>query len=103
MQQALIEAEKAFIKGEVPVGAIAVFQGEILARAHNLVETLKDASAHAELLCLRQAASMLGNWRLKGVTLYTSLEPCCLCVGAMLSFRIDRLVWGAPDVRLGAD
>ena len=103
MQEALLEAKKAFEKGEVPVGAVAVFKGQIIARAHNLVESSKDASAHAELLCLREAARVLGRWRLFEVTLYSSLEPCCLCAGAIFSFRIHRLVWGAPDIRQGAD
>jgi len=103
MLEALAEAEKAFEKDEVPVGAVAVFDGKIIAKAHNLVESLQDASAHAELLCLRRAAEVLGNWRLTGVALYTTLEPCVLCAGALLSFRIKKLVWGAPDIRLGAD
>ena len=103
MRQALSEAQKGFEKGEVPVGAVAVFQGEIIARAHNEVETLQDASAHAELLCLRRAAAAIGGWRLLGVTLYTTLEPCCLCVGALFSFRVKKIVWAAPDIRQGAD
>ncbi|MES2199524.1 MAG: nucleoside deaminase [Chlamydiota bacterium] len=103
MQEALLEAKKAFAEDEVPVGAVAVFQGKIIARAYNRVESLQDASAHAELLCLRGAALILGNWRLLEVTLYTTLEPCTLCAGALLSFRVKRLVWGAPDIRQGAD
>ncbi len=103
MREALLEAKKAFEEDEVPVGAVAVFQGKIIARAYNQVEVLQDASAHAELLCLRQAASFLKNWRLSEVTLYTTLEPCALCAGALLSFRVKRLVWGAPDIRQGAD
>ncbi len=103
MAEALLEAEKALGENEVPVGAVAVYKGEIIARAHNKVESLKDASAHAELLCLRAAAEALGNWRLKGVTLYSTLEPCTLCSGASFAFRLDRVVWGAPDIRQGAD
>ncbi|MBM3197668.1 MAG: nucleoside deaminase [Chlamydiae bacterium] len=103
MQEALMEAKKAFQQGEVPVGAVAVLHGKIIGRAHNLVEKLQDASAHAELLCLQRAAASLGNWRLLGVTLYTTLEPCCLCTGALYAFRIQRIVWGAADKRLGAD
>lgn len=103
MLEALFEAKKAFTRREVPVGAVAVFQEKIIARAGNRVEELQDASAHAELLCLREAASVLGNWRLLGVTLYCTLEPCCLCAGALFSFRVSRVVWGAPDLRLGAD
>jgi tRNA(adenine34) deaminase len=103
MLEALEEARKAFAQGEVPVGAVAVYEGQIIARAFNQVESLKDASAHAELLCLKKAASVLDRWRLLGVTLYTTLEPCSMCAGALFSFRIDRLVWGAPDIRQGAD
>lgn len=103
MREALLEAEKAFLEDEVPVGAVAVFKGKIIARAHNRVEALQDASAHAELLCLRSAAVQLNNWRLSDVTLYTTLEPCTLCAGALFSFRVKRLVWGAPDIRQGAD
>lgn len=103
MREALLEAKKAFEEDEVPVGAVAVFKGNIIARAYNQVEGFQDASAHAELLCLRRAASFLKNWRLLEVTLYTTLEPCTLCLGALLSFRVKRLVWGAPDIRQGAD
>lgn len=103
MLEALEEAKKAFAQGEVPVGAVAVYEGKVVARAFNQVESLKDASAHAELLCLKKAASALDRWRLLGLTLYTTLEPCSMCAGALLSFRIDRLVWGAPDIRQGAD
>jgi tRNA(adenine34) deaminase len=103
MRQALWQAEKAFELGEVPVGAVAVLDQKIIAEAHNEVESLQDASAHAELLCLRRAAKVLGGWRLLGVTLYTTLEPCCLCAGALFSFRVKKVVWAAPDVRQGAD
>lgn len=102
MQLALEEACKAYEQQEVPVGAVAVRGGEVIARDYNQVESLQDASAHAELLCLRKASQLLGGWRLSGVTLYTTLEPCALCAGAMYNFRIDRLVWGAPDIRQGA-
>lgn len=103
MMIALEEAKKAFTLEEVPVGAVAVQEGKIIARAFNQVESLKDASAHAELLCLKEAAKFLGRWRLFDVTLYTTLEPCCMCAGALFSFRIQRLVWGAMDIRQGAD
>lgn len=103
MKEALEEAEEALLEDEVPVGAVAVYEGKIIARSHNLVESLKDASAHAELLCLRAAAEYLGGWRLSGVTLYTTLEPCTLCAGGIFAFRVDRVVWGAPDIRQGAD
>ncbi len=103
MREALSEAKIAYSKDEVPVGAVAVFEGVVIARAHNLVESVGDASAHAELLCLRKAAEFLGGWRLGGVTLYSTLEPCSLCAGAIFSFRVSRVVWGAPDLRMGAD
>jgi len=102
MREALAEAGTAFAKGEVPVGAVLVHGGEIIGRAHNLVESLSDATAHAELLCLRQGAKALGNWRLLNATLYCTLEPCPMCAGAMIHSRLDRLVWGAPDLRCGA-
>ncbi len=103
MRAALEEAKKAFALEEVPVGSVAVQEGKIIARAFNQVESLQDASAHAELLCLKEAARFLGRWRLFDVTLYTTLEPCCMCAGALFSFRIQRLVWGALDIRQGAD
>ncbi len=103
MNEALLEAKKAFIAGEVPIGAVIVHSGKILARSHNLVESLQDASKHAELICLQKAAKVLENWRLLECTLYCTLEPCSMCAGAMLLFRIPRLVWGAPDMRHGAN
>lgn len=102
MQEALKEAKQAFDKGEVPVGAIVVIDGEIIARAHNLVETFRDATAHAEVLALRAAAAQLGNWRLNEATLYCTLEPCAMCAGAMILSRVGTLVWGAKDMRHGA-
>jgi tRNA(adenine34) deaminase len=102
MRQALAEAEEAFAKGEVPVGAVLVAGNEVIARAHNLVESLGDATAHAELLCLREGAKVLSNWRLIDATLYCTLEPCPMCAGAMIHSRLKRLVWGAPDLRCGA-
>lgn len=99
---ALEEAKKAFSANEVPVGAVLVYRGELIARAHNRVEALCDATAHAELLCIKQAALHLENWRLKEAVLYCTLEPCSMCAGAMILSRIDTLVWGAPDYRQGA-
>ena len=87
--------------GEVPVGAVIVRE-EILARAHNSPITLRDPSAHAEVLAIRQAASLLGNYRLTGTTLYVTLEPCLMCAGAILQARIDRVVFGAADPKSGA-
>lgn len=103
MQQALQQAQEAFAMGEVPVGAVLVQEGRILAKAHNLVETRQDATAHAEMLCLQQAAQLLQNWRLVKTTLYSTLEPCSMCAGAMLLSRVERLVYAAPDLRHGAD
>jgi tRNA(adenine34) deaminase len=103
MREALREAKKAYEKGEVPVGAILVHSGEIVARGHNQVELLQDATAHAEMVCITSGASAIGNWRLEGMTLYCTLEPCAMCAGALFASRIDRLVWGAPDLRLGAN
>jgi tRNA(adenine34) deaminase len=102
MHFALAEAEKAFAMGEVPVGAVLVYQGEVIASEHNRVESWLDATAHAEMLCLKRGAQVLGNWRLTGATLYCTLEPCPMCAGAMIHSRLQRLVWGAPDVRCGA-
>ena len=102
MREALAEAEVAFGEGEVPVGAVLVHNGVVIARAHNLVETLSDATAHAEMLCLRRGAEILGNWRLLETTLYCTLEPCPMCAGAMIHSRVKRVVWGAPDIRCGA-
>jgi tRNA(adenine34) deaminase len=103
MREALEEAKAAFSKAEVPVGAVLVLEGQIIARAHNLVESLKDATAHAEILCLKKGSEQLSNWRLLNTTLYVTLEPCCMCVGAILLSRVKRVVWGAPDLRQGAD
>jgi tRNA(adenine34) deaminase len=103
MHEALKMAKKAFAADEVPVGAVLVHEGKVIARGHNQVELLQDATAHAEMLCLGAGASVLENWRLAGTTLYCTLEPCCMCAGAMLSSRIERLVWAAPDIRLGAN
>jgi tRNA(adenine34) deaminase len=102
MKEALAEAKRAFTKGEVPVGAVLVVNDEIIARAHNLVESFSDATAHAEMLCLKRGSEALSNWRLLDTTLYCTLEPCPMCAGAMIHSRIKRLVWGAPDLRCGA-
>jgi tRNA(adenine34) deaminase len=103
MKEALKEAMKAFEADEVPVGAVLVQNGRIIARAHNQVELLQDATAHAEILCITSASAQLENWRLEGATLYCTLEPCSMCAGAILASRIQRIVWAAPDVRLGAN
>lgn len=102
MKEALKEANKAFLADEVPVGAVLVFQNRIIARGYNQVETLKDATAHAEILCLTSGASYFHDWRLTDTTLYCTLEPCLMCVGAIINSRVKRLVWGASDLRVGA-
>ena len=101
MRIALGEAEKALLEGEVPVGA-ALFRGETLLWAdHNRRESLKDPTAHAEILCLRNGAEKLGDWRLKDCTLYVTLEPCPMCSGALLMSRLGRCVFGAADPEAG--
>lgn len=102
MQEALLEARLAVERGEVPVGAVVVQNGSIVARAHNGREGLQDPTAHAELLALRRASLVLGRWRLTGCTLYVTLEPCAMCAGAMVLARIDRLIFGCRDPKAGA-
>lgn len=102
MDRALAQARKAAAMGEVPVGAVLVRDGSVLAEGHNLIESTPDATAHAELLLLQQAARLTQSWRLDGVTVYVTLEPCPMCAGAMILARIDRLVYAAPDPKKGA-
>ena len=102
MRLALIEAGKAAACGEVPIGAIVVRDGEVIATAHNRRETDRDPTAHAEVLAIRSAAAVLGAWRLGGCTLYVTIEPCPMCAGAIVLARIDQLVFGAPDPKAGA-
>jgi len=102
MRLALEEARLAEESGEVPIGAVIIRGKEVLAQAHNSPITLNDPSAHAEVLAIRQAASLLGNYRLTGMTLYVTLEPCLMCAGAILQARIDRVVFGAADPKSGA-
>jgi len=102
MTQALEEARKAFEEDEVPVGTIIVHRGRLIAKAHNQNETLKDPTAHAEMIAMTQAAAFLENQRLSGCTIYCTIEPCAMCAGAMVLARIDRLVYGAPDPKSGA-
>ena len=101
MEAALEEARAARDGGEVPVGAVAVLDGRILGRGRNRTVELQDPTAHAEMIALREAASSLGAWRLIGVTLYATLEPCAMCAGACVLARIDRLVYGAADPKAG--
>jgi len=102
MQAALSDAQSAADSGEVPVGAIVVSSGEIIGRGHNRSITDKDPSAHAEIVALRRAAAKAGNYRLPGATLYVTLEPCAMCVGAMIQARVSRVVFAAYDERSGA-
>ena len=90
-------------RGEVPVGAVAVFEGAVIGSASNRMERARDATAHAEMACLRAAARTLGGWRLTDVTLYVTLEPCPMCASAMVLSRLTRLVYGARDPKKGAD
>lgn len=102
MLRALAEAENAFAAGEVPVGAVAVHGTTIVGRACNQVETLKDATAHAEILALTQAAAALGDWRMEEVELFVTKEPCAMCAGACVNARVKRVVYGMKDPRSGA-
>jgi tRNA(adenine34) deaminase len=102
MGEALRQAARAYEQGEVPVGAVVVRAGRIIARAGNQVETLKDATAHAEMLALTQAESAVGDWRLTDCTLYVTKEPCPMCAGAVVHVRLARVVFGASDPKGGA-
>ncbi len=103
MREALAQAELAAAGGEVPIGAVAVFEDRLIASGHNRKESDLDPTAHAEMLAIRRAAQELQNWRLIDVTLYCTVEPCPMCAGAMIQARLSRLVYGAPDLRFGAD
>ncbi len=102
MREALRQAQKAYAAEEVPVGAVVARQGKIIARAHNHVELLKDATAHAEMLALTQAEAAVGDWRLTGCDLYVTKEPCAMCAGALVHTRIRRVIFGCPDPSAGA-
>lgn len=101
LRQALHLAREAEGAGEVPVGAVVVLRGEIIGRGRNSPIALNDPTAHAEILALRQASAILRNYRLEGVTLYATLEPCVMCSGALVAARVTRLVFGARDLRFG--
>lgn len=103
MRLALEKAVEAVRLGEVPVGAVAVLDGAVVGAGYNRKESDGDPTAHAEMIAIRAAAERLGNWRLIGVTLYCTLEPCPMCAGAMIQGRLSRLVYGAKDTRFGAD
>src|SRR5262245_34699325 len=102
MREALRQAQKAYAAEEVPVGAVVVRQGKIIARAHNQVELLKDATAHAEMLALTEAEAAVGDWRLADCDLYVTKEPCSMCAGALVHTRIRRLIFGCADLSAGA-
>jgi tRNA(adenine34) deaminase len=102
MRQALREAEEAAAEDEVPVGCVAVFEGRIIGRGHNRVEALQDPTAHAEILALTAASATLGSWRLPGVHVYVTVEPCVMCAGAMLLARIEAVWFGACEPKFGA-
>ncbi|MGN1019864.1 MAG: tRNA adenosine(34) deaminase TadA [Aristaeellaceae bacterium] len=101
MRLALEQARQAAALGEIPVGAALVRDDALVCAAHNLRETTHDPTAHAELLCLREGARLLGDWRLRDCTLYVTLEPCPMCAGAMVMSQLGRCVWGAADPRQG--
>jgi len=102
MKSALNEAKAAFAANEVPVGAVIVRDGQIIARGRNQVEQLQDPTAHAEIIAIGAAANHTGSWRLKGCTIYVTLEPCPMCAGAIVLARIERVVFGAYDPKMGA-
>ena len=102
MREALAEAEKAYALGEVPIGAVVVLGDEIIGRGHNLRETLVDSTAHAEIVALREAARNIGDWRLNDAIVYVTIEPCPMCAGAMIQFRVRTVVYGAADSKAGA-
>lgn len=102
MEAALEEARKAMAMGEVPVGAVVVKDGQILGKGHNLTESSKDPTAHAEMIAIREAAAALGGWRLMGCTLYVTVEPCAMCAGALVWSRMEKLTIGTMDPKSGA-
>ncbi len=102
MAEALACARLAASEGEVPVGAVVVFDGRVVGRGRNARERLHDPTAHAEVLALQEAARLLGRWRLAGATVYATLEPCPMCAGALVNARVDRLVYGVADPKAGA-
>ena len=102
MKIALESAKKAFLMDEVPVGCVIVKDQRIIGKGYNLVEKKQDATCHAEMIALKQAKKKLGNWRLNGCVVYSTLEPCMMCAGALLLSRIDKLIYAAKDVRHGA-
>jgi tRNA(adenine34) deaminase len=102
MRMALGQAEIAEANGDVPIGAVIVYENRVVAKAYNQRQQLNDPTAHAEIIALTQAAEAVGNWRLEGCTIYVTLEPCPMCAGALVLARIDRLVFGTDDPKAGA-
>jgi tRNA(adenine34) deaminase len=102
MQMALVEAAAAAAEDEVPIGAVIIHEGQVLAAAHNQREQLRDPTAHAEMIAITQAATALESWRLENCTLYVTLEPCPMCAGAIVQSRVKRVVYGADDPKAGA-
>lgn len=102
MRLAIKEAKKAFRKGEVPVGAVVVINNEVVAKAHNIVESGFNPTAHAEIIAIKRASKKIKNWRLNNATLYVTKEPCVMCAGAMVNARVGRLIYGCSDPKRGA-
>ncbi len=102
MGLAINEARVAFGKNEVPIGAVLVFEQTVIASAHNQVEQFKDATCHAEILCIKEAVKKIGDFRLVGATLFVTVEPCIMCLGAAILSRVKRIIWGCSDKRHGA-
>jgi tRNA(adenine34) deaminase len=102
MRLAIAEAEAALAENEVPIGAVIVHEGHVVAAAHNQREQLRDPTAHAEMIAITQAAQSLGSWRLEGCALYVTLEPCPMCAGAIVQARVPLVVYGAADPKAGA-
>ena len=102
MKLAIGQAQRAEENGDVPIGAVIVYQNKIIAKAYNQREQLNDPTAHAEIIALTQAAEFIGNWHLNGCTMYVTLEPCPMCAGALVLGRLDRLVYGCDDPKAGA-
>ncbi len=101
MREALKEAQKAFAEDEVPIGAVAVYKNQIIGRGHNRTEHLQDSTAHAEIIALTAAANALSTWRLNDVIIYTTIEPCIMCAGALVLARVKKIVFGARDEKFG--
>jgi tRNA(adenine34) deaminase len=102
MQAAIEQARVAEENGDVPIGAVIVYQGRVIGKGYNQREQLQDPTAHAEIIALTAAAAEVGSWRLEGCTIYVTLEPCCMCAGALVLARVDRLVYGCDDPKAGA-